>query len=76
MILTYRIDVIAYYATIVFQSSVKMSPHLSLIMGGLTAIAFLCGTLVAVGIIDVVGRRSVSSIHPLTLHSCVPDLRS
>jgi MFS family permease len=56
------INVIAYYSTVVFEQSVKTSPHLALVLGGLTAIAFLCGTIIAVLVVDKLGRRPVCAL--------------
>ncbi|KAH8692362.1 general substrate transporter [Talaromyces proteolyticus] len=51
------INVIAYYSTVVFKQSVKMSDHLALLMGGFVSLAFLLGTCISIPIIDRVGRR-------------------
>ena len=57
--MTCWLDVIAYYATVVFEQSVGMSSHLALLVGGCTTLAFLCGVCIAIFIVDRVGRRGL-----------------
>jgi hypothetical protein len=41
-----------------------MSNHLALLMGGFVSMAFMCGTFVALPLVDRVGRRRVRYSHP------------
>ncbi len=46
-----------YYSVVVFKTSVGMSDHLALLMGGFLSITFFAGTAVSLFLIDRVGRR-------------------
>ncbi|KAA8649623.1 uncharacterized protein ATNIH1004_002294 [Aspergillus tanneri] len=53
------INLITYYAPVIFQKSVGMSHNLSLLLAGFNGIAFFFSSLVPIWIIDRPGRRKL-----------------
>ncbi|KIJ53831.1 hypothetical protein M422DRAFT_73963 [Sphaerobolus stellatus SS14] len=50
-------NMINYLAPLIYQNAMGLSRQLSLILGGITAIMFLIGSIIPIGIIDRYGRR-------------------
>ncbi|KAL3458228.1 general substrate transporter [Aspergillus heterothallicus] len=52
-------NMINYYAPVVYQTTMGISRHTSLILGGCTGIAYLIGSFIALYTTDYLGRRLV-----------------
>lgn len=50
---------IAYYAPVIFQTSIGLSRNLSLLFGGCTTLVFWVSSALPIWIIDIVGRRKL-----------------
>ncbi|KAF9874709.1 hypothetical protein CkaCkLH20_07846 [Colletotrichum karsti] len=53
------INLITYYAPVIFQQSVGMSHNLSLLLAGFNGIAYFFSSLIPIWIIDRLGRRKL-----------------
>ncbi|KAF4976986.1 hypothetical protein FZEAL_6424 [Fusarium zealandicum] len=53
------INLITYYAPVIFQESVGMSRNLSLLLAGFNGIAYFFSSLIPIWIIDRLGRRKL-----------------
>ncbi|KAJ9149337.1 Sugar transporter STL1 [Pleurostoma richardsiae] len=53
------INLITYYAPVIFQESVGMSHNLSLLLAGFNGVAYFFSSLVPIWIIDRLGRRNL-----------------
>ncbi|OQV08712.1 hypothetical protein CLAIMM_12939 [Cladophialophora immunda] len=56
------INVISYYLTVVFNTSIKLSPNLSRLMAGFNGIEYMLATILAVFTIDHFGRRKLMMV--------------
>ncbi|CAG9991117.1 unnamed protein product [Clonostachys byssicola] len=52
-------NMINYYAPVVYQNTMKISRHTSLILGGCTAVSYLIGSFISLFTTDYLGRRLV-----------------
>ncbi|RSL92304.1 hypothetical protein CEP52_013880 [Fusarium oligoseptatum] len=53
------INLITYYAPVIFQESVGMSHNLSLLLAGFNGIAYFLSSLIPIWVIDRLGRRKL-----------------
>lgn len=53
------INLITYYAPVIFEQCVSMPHHLSLLFGGVNGVVFFVSSLVPIWIIDRLGRRKL-----------------
>ncbi|CAK7235884.1 hypothetical protein SCUCBS95973_009419 [Sporothrix curviconia] len=53
------INLITYYAPVIFQDSVGISHNLSLLLAGFNGVAYFISSLIPIWIIDRVGRRNL-----------------
>ncbi|KAI5462841.1 general substrate transporter [Mariannaea sp. PMI_226] len=53
------INLITYYAPVIFETSVGLSPNLSLLLAGFNGVAYFLSSLIPIWIIDRLGRRKL-----------------
>ncbi|ORX35622.1 sugar transporter [Kockovaella imperatae] len=53
------INLITYYAPVIFEQSVGLSHHVSLLLSGFNGIAYFFSSLIPISLIDRIGRRKL-----------------
>ncbi|KAL1389041.1 hexose carrier protein [Phyllosticta capitalensis] len=68
------INLITYYAPVIFETSIGMSKNLSLLLAGFNGIAYFLSTFPVVWILDRVGRRKLMLFAVLGQAACMAIL--
>lgn len=63
-------NMINYYTPVIFQSSMGLNRHLSLLLGGASMCTYLVGSIVPVFLMDHFGRRVLLMVYSAGLSFC------